>query len=273
VPRGGYGFSEIMQTGLECLGAVDLYATAEVLMLAAESLAAIGPAYVLNLSHMGILKGMVDDLALDDETAGQIRRAISGKNRHGLAAICAEAGLPPEASARFGELCTMAGPAEEVCKALLGIGLPQAAETAVYELRDVCRALGGFGPYRVGIDLSITDDTDYYNGVIFRGFLDGVAQAVLSGGRYDSLMNRLGKTGNAIGFAVYLSELELVLAEKRAYDVDTVLCYEEGTDPALLAAKAKALIAEGRSVRVQPDSKPAVSYREKICLTAGGEAK
>ena len=64
VPRGGSGFQEIMQAGLEMLGAVDLYAMGEVLMLAARSLEAVSPRYVLELSHMGILTGVLDTLAV-----------------------------------------------------------------------------------------------------------------------------------------------------------------------------------------------------------------
>ncbi len=267
VPRGGYGFSEIVQTGLECLGEVDLYATAEVLMLAAESLATISPSYVMTLSHMGLLTGLVSAFGIPDALAGQIRRSFSEKNRHALAGICREAGLKEEDVTLFGELCMLAGSADEICGRLLALDLPEASLSAARELRDICGALKAFGDYRINIDLSITSDTDYYNGVLFRGFVDGVASAVLSGGRYDQLMNRMGKRGSAIGFAVYISELELMLAEKRDHDVDVVLVYQKGTDPAALASQAKALIAQGKTVRVQPDSDPAVRYG--ICIRAG----
>ena len=264
VPRGGYGFSEIMQTGLECLGEVDLYATAEVLMLAAESLAIISPAYVMTLSHMGLLTGLVSAYDIPDDVAGRIRHCFSEKNRHALAAVCREAELDGKAQDLLSELCTMAGPADEVCAGLSALDLPEKSLAAAEELRKVCAALSAFGNYNVNIDLSITSDTDYYNGVLFRGFVDGVAAAVLAGGRYDQLMNRMGKKGSAIGFAVYVSELELLLSAKQEKDVDVVLVYGKDSDPATLAEKAKALIAQGKTVRVQPDSDPAVSYGELV---------
>ena len=264
VPRGGYGFSEIVQTGLECLGSVDLYTTAEVLMLAAESLKAVGCGYVLNLSHMGILTGFAGNLDIPEETAVRIRRCFSEKNRHALAAVCAEAGLSSEVTELFTELCTLAGPAETVLDRLFALDLPGSCKDAAAELQAVCRALNAFGDYPVCIDLSITDDTDYYNGVLFHGYIDGVAQAVLSGGRYDQLMNRLGKKGSAIGFAVYISELELLLAERNEFDVDAVLCYPEGADPAAVAEKAKQIAASGRTVRVQSETDPAVSCRTLV---------
>jgi len=76
--RNGYGFQEIQQTGLECVGPIDRYAMAEVVMLAAESLATISPAYVLDLSHLGLLTGVLDDAGADGETARE--RLLTLKN-------------------------------------------------------------------------------------------------------------------------------------------------------------------------------------------------
>ena len=52
------GYREIMQTGLECIGQVGPFEEGEVLSLAAESLAAIGGAYLLDVSHLGFAAGL-----------------------------------------------------------------------------------------------------------------------------------------------------------------------------------------------------------------------
>ena len=58
------GYREIMQTGLECIGALDAAAVGEVLILAAESLAALGGgAYLLDLGHMELVAGLLEELA------------------------------------------------------------------------------------------------------------------------------------------------------------------------------------------------------------------
>ena len=82
VPRNAYGFQEIVQTGLEFIGHVDLYAMAEVLMLAAESLRTIRPDYVLELSHIGILTGVLG--SLDGRLAKELIAAVGEKNLHTL---------------------------------------------------------------------------------------------------------------------------------------------------------------------------------------------
>ena len=76
VPRGGNGFREILQTGLECIGRVDLYTMGEVVMLAARSLEAISPECVLDLSHMGILTGLFHALDVPAALTGAILAAV-----------------------------------------------------------------------------------------------------------------------------------------------------------------------------------------------------
>ena len=62
----------------------------------------------------------------------------------------------------------------------------------------------------VRVDFSVVGDVNYYNGMIFSGFVKSVPKAVLSGGQYDRLMKKFEKRGKAIGFAVYLDALERV---------------------------------------------------------------
>lgn len=261
VPRGAYGFQEIRQTGLECIGPIDLYAMAEVVMLAAESLRTLGRDYVLDLSHLGILTGVLEAAGASPEAGAGILAAAGEKNLHALQAVCEAARLPAETAALLRSLCLLGGRADEALPALLALPLPDAARAAAEELRDLCAVLAVFGAYNIHLDLSVTNDTDYYNGVIFRGFVDGVAAGVLSGGRYDHLVNRMGKTGGAIGFAVYLSELERLLTERPAYDVDTLLVYDPGDDPAAVARAIRRITDEGRTVRAQARGKAAVTYR------------
>ncbi len=55
---------------------------------------------------------------------------------------------------------------------------------------------------------------NYYNGITFKGFVHGIPASVLSGGRYDKLMERVNKKAGAIGFAVYLDEVDRLLENK-----------------------------------------------------------
>ena len=81
-------FKEIMQTGLECIGDVDLYSLCEVISLAAQSLSAIDPNYVLDLSHMGVVSALVDALELDAKRRSQVLACIGDKNGDGVRRLC-----------------------------------------------------------------------------------------------------------------------------------------------------------------------------------------
>ncbi len=83
-----------------------------------------------------------------------------------------------------------------------------------------CLKIGG-NEEKVNLDFSIVNDMDYYTGIIFQGFINGVPSSILSGGRYDNLLRKLGKDADAIGFAVYLDLLERFDSKEKEYDVDT----------------------------------------------------
>lgn len=264
IPHNGGGFQEIMQTGLEHIGLVDLYAMGEVVMLAARSLEAIGGRWVLELSHMGILTGVLDALGLSPIVCGDLIAALREKNAHDLTAVCAREGIDGAPRRMLTTLCRLSGPAREVLASLSALSLPAASQEAVGELRQLCSLLDAFGACNVQIDMSVADDTDYYNGVLFRGYVDGVATAVLSGGRYDNLLHRMGRSGGAIGFAVYLNELQRLLFQPPDRDVDTLLVYTPEDDPAAVAAAARRETEQGRTVRVQPAGESGVTYGRRI---------
>jgi ATP phosphoribosyltransferase regulatory subunit len=120
------------------------------------------------------------------------------------------------------------------------------------------------------LDLSIVNDVNYYDGICFKGYIDGIPDSVLSGGRYDKLLARLGKAAGAIGFAVYLDRLERHGADSAEYDVDTVLIYDKGTDVKRIAKAQSDILAEGRSVLVGRSPDKNQSYKRLLKLTDGG---
>ena len=79
---------------------------------------------------------------------------------------------------------------------------------AMCELQDTVESLQKDFYGKITIDFSVVSDNGYYSGIVFKGFVDGIADRVLSGGQYDKLMEKMGKKAAAIGFAVYLDTLE-----------------------------------------------------------------
>ena len=243
ISKGTHAYKEIMQTGLECIGDIDDYRLAEVVSLAVESLRKISDRSILDLSHMGIVSAVLEETGLSPEGAKAIFGFLGEKNLHGAMDVCRKEGIGEEKAEAIKILITTYGTPEKVLPVLRT--LPAAAKEAVDRLQTVTDALKALGiADTVRIDFSVIHDMSYYNGIVFRGFVDGIPTGILSGGEYGRLLKKMGRKANAIGFAVYLDLLE-ELSEDSEYDVDTVLLYDGTDSPALIAEALRKLSGEG----------------------------
>lgn len=209
--RGSGDFREIDQTGIECIGDLTEDHVFEVMQLAVKSLKSISDNYVLTISHMGIVRGFVSILGLPGEVEENVLKAVGNKNFHTAAAICKDHGVSKFMIDKLQELITISGTMDEVLDSIEDLSMNQEMEAAVQELRRIHSSLKENGLARHGtirFDFSMVNDMGYYDGVIFQGFVKGVPYDVLSGGRYDNLMKKMGKRGGAIGFSVDISLLE-----------------------------------------------------------------
>ena len=189
--------------------------------------------------------------------------------RETIVQMCVELGVSPEQTALMQQLVSLYGPLDEMLRAVEPLPLPAESRAAVQELRALAGQLALYGLDTVRLDFSLVNDVDYYNGIVFRGFLDGVAAGVLSGGRYDRLMTRMGKRGGAIGFAVYLDRLERFQEERAAYDVDTLIVYAADSDVPLAIRTAEALVRRGAAVRVERAAPAGLTFRQKLTVRGG----
>lgn len=205
--RESHTFATIHQTGLECIGAITLDEQAAVVRLALQSLAAINAAAVLEISHMGYVTGLLDALDVQKGDRPRLVELLRAKNPHGLRAAALEAGLCEEAAGELTALLALHGPLGATLTAARRYCRGDAMKKALDELLALQNALGEDGR-GTQLDLSMADEMDYYNGIVFTGYLAGVPRAVLKGGEYDYLMQRFTPGARALGFAIYLDELE-----------------------------------------------------------------
>ena len=226
-------FREIMQAGLECIGDVSSVELAEVVSLAQKSLSVISDRSVLTISHMGIVEGFIRELT--EETKQKALNALASRNVPELKSM----GLD-----KLAELAGLTGSNEGIYARLADMAADSAS---IDELKTIVSVLD---QDRVRIDFSVLGGMKYYNGITFRGYVDGVPTTVLSGGQYDKLMKRMGKKSRAVGFAVYLDALERLLEDRSEYDVDVVLLYKDSDDVADVLKKAAALRESGSTVAV-----------------------
>ena len=102
---------------------------------------------------------------------------------------------------------------------------------------------------------------NYYNGAVFKGYVSGIPSALISGGRYDNLMARMGKNARAAGFAVYIDLLGGIMQQPGEYDFD-VLLIEGGVSQTAKAAQK--LVSGGESVFVAKNAGCGVRARRTV---------
>ena len=200
-------FQEISQMGLECVGGVDDAVTAQAVSLAGQSLALTGRDFVLEASHMGFVAGLLDAVGAPEAFRGWLLSCIRNRNRPELRTAAAEAGLSPQGTGVLCRLDALAGEWRAVLAEAEPIALNAAMGAALAELRTLCEALEAQGQ-QLRLDLSLVNDMDYYNGLVLQGYVAGLPRAVLKGGRYDPLADQFRPGARAVGFALYLDELE-----------------------------------------------------------------
>ena len=267
------GFKEIMQTGLECVGNIDLYSTAEVIMLAAKSLATVSEDYILDISHMGFLSGLIQGNVPEEHTS-KLLEFISQKNSAAVAELCENAGVDEKVKAALLSITSLYMPLEEAISHIEAYVINDTMKAAFEELLNICKVLGVYGiSSKLYLDFSVINDMRYYNGIIFTGFINGISDKVLSGGRYDNLLKRMGKSANAIGFAFYLDTLEQLRLSEKETDVDVALIYNDSIPATEVIEAVQKLVAQGKSVRTMKTHNTEIRAKEVVDLTKAGEGK
>ena len=262
--KGTDNFKEIMQSGLECIGSIDDYTIYEVLMLAAESLNVVSSDYVIDISHLGIVSSIIDEAVSSEEVKKQVMKCIGEKN---LSELCAiekreniDLGKVKELNATYGSL-------DKVLPFLNSLSCTD----EVAQLIKILTALEKNGyKGKVRVDFSIISDMKYYNGFVFKGFINGIPSSVLSGGQYDRLMKKMKRDEQAIGFAIYLDMLELLYENSQGYDADTVILYDENTDIEVINDAVKQFSQGGKSVTAQRILPENACFKQVVKLSKGG---
>ena len=111
------------------------------------------------------------------------------------------------------------------------------------------------------MNFSIINDINNYNGVIFQGFIANCPKVVLSGGRYDLLLNSNSDNIGAMGFALSLQGLANYFSQKNDVDVDTVILYNKESDINKIMDMAENLRNAGQKVLVVSSLPDDIKYK------------
>lgn len=269
----GCSSREELQLGAEIYGHGGWEADLEALSLLLQTLQTAGLKQVyLDLSHAGILTGILADQAVSKEDIETLYALLQSKDRSGLANWSRN--LPQPVGQALMALTELSGPAAEVLvrarkvlpsNALVGDAL------ALLERLTNAIAKAPSAP-EVSIDLADLRGYQYHSGMMFTAYVDALPQPIARGGRYDHVGQAFGRARPATGFSIdllTLAGLSTELEERSAILAPWVS--DAGLDAAIQALRAAGEIV----VQLAPgDAALSAEYRlDRVLVEQSGAWK
>lgn len=264
ISKGTNTYKEIMQIGLECIGDIDSYNICEVITLACKSLKSISDNCVLDISHLGIITALMDAFSIPSYAKSDLLKYIGEKNPHELVKLCSELELSYENTELLKTIATTSGNPNVIIPDLKEKLDGIIDNNLINDLSLILSSLSDDIKDIVRIDFSVVSDTHYYNAIVFKGFIEGIPTSVLSGGQYDKLLQKMKRKSGAIGFAVYLDMLDMLIENKNEYDIDVLLIYSDNSNLSYINSKINTLNTEGKSVLASKTLPENIKYKEII---------
>lgn len=220
---------QIVQTGIELIGSSSRTADLEVIGMAVETLSVCcKDGFSLEIGDVGFFKEIMDRLETDDNTKEEIRSLIETKNYPALNDALDKIGENKVTTA-LKQLPRLFG-GEEVFEKALKLFSDEKTDAILSDLKQLyieVKKLAKNG--NITVDLGMVNRTDYYTGVIIKGYLAGYGEEILSGGRYDKLISEFGYDVPATGFAVNVDAVaELAVKDTKTASADIIVFAELG---------------------------------------------
>lgn len=248
--------NEIAQSGIELIGDGSLEADLEAISMAVEALKRSNlNSFTVEIGHAGFFNAILDKMNLSKTQKADICKLIEGKNYAALNDLLAALGDTAETRVLH-KLPRLFG-GIEVLEEAKKLYKSENSNAALEYIKTVYNKLCGLGIEKnIMIDLGMVNRSNYYTGVIFRGYAEGSGVTVLSGGRYDNLISEFGLDAPAIGFAVDVNALcgvmhevinverpiRIALTKGRLEKVSVKLFQKMGLDTTELENKGRRLI-------------------------------
>lgn len=205
--------NEYTECGIELITKEKDFSDLEVLIIAIETLKATGAKkFKLELGEVNFFKAAIEELEISKEEKEKLSELIENKKMQELKSFLDKLNLKDEVKNTFCRLPLIFGDGIETLNSYKEIAFNKKMIESINNLERLASRLGDLG-YKdyITFDLGITPSVNYYTGIIFRGFIEGSGKIVLSGGRYDNLINSAKKDFKAIGFSINIDELIKIL--------------------------------------------------------------
>ena len=217
---------QIAQMGIELIGSSSKMADLEVISTAIDVLSACSDDnFSLEIGDVGYFKEMMCLLDVGDDVKENIRYLIEMKNYPALNDLIDSLG-DNRVNSALKQLPRLFG-GEEVFEKASELFSNSKTDEILSNLKRLYKDISKLNSKgRITVDLGMVNRTDYYTGVIIKGYLAGYGEEVLSGGRYDKLISEFGYDVPATGFAVNVNAISALIAKdnkKRTKPCDVIV--------------------------------------------------
>lgn len=206
---------EFTQAGAELMGVNGNRSDAEILLMASKALRTCGiEDYVLDIGHIGIYMGLVEQANLDDDDAETLRSLLDTKNEQAVADFLQKKNVRADCAEDIVHLVGLYGGLDTLQRAEQELNT-QRCKQSLEEIRQITSLLCAYGlEEHISLDLSMLPNIDYYTGPVFRGMSKSLGYPLLSGGRYDRMMEQMGRAMSATGFAMGVNRILVALQKQ-----------------------------------------------------------
>ena len=240
-------YEEIPQVGVEIIGKLNNYSNLEIISMAIESLKSINKNYILEISNIDFISAIFDEINLEENLKIEILNNIYLKNKHDLEKL-----LNKNVDSKYKKyilsFIELSGNYKDILKKLKSLIINKKMQKSYEELKSLSFVFELYNNFdKILLDFSIESQLGYYNGIIFKGYIKESNDIILSGGRYDKLLNKFNSNKNAIGFAIYMDKL--YEKNKTSDFIDILILYKSG-DENILLNEVRKFMNKNKKVRV-----------------------
>jgi len=209
--------AEVSQAGIEYIGKAGSEADAEVAALAIQTLILAGlKDFKLEIGQVGFFRGLIGDAPITEEQEEKIRSLIDAKNTVELEYELAKMPIGDDLRKKLLAFPNLFGDNASVFEQVYSFAQNAESTSAVDDAKKTYDILCGMGLSKyISIDFGLLNNYKYYSGIIIRGIVSEVGSPILSGGRYDNLLEEFGRKAPATGFALRIKEIMAALQKQQ----------------------------------------------------------
>ena len=227
---------ESTQMGVDLLNDDSAMADAEIIAMTVKVMLDAGLTdFQISIGHVGFFQALAEEAALSEDDLNELKELISIKNHFGAEELLAKQNLRSDLFEALRDVPQLFGNAEILEKAK-GLTRNPAAREALDRLATIYEIVKDYGYEKyVFFDLGLLSKFHYYTGIIFQAYTYGTGEPIVTGGRYDALLQHFGKKAPAIGFCTVMeSQMNALERQKISLPIvntKTMLLYPDFLQP------------------------------------------